>query len=127
MFLDSKANDDYDPSVLITFATGVWLLLAIPWSFLEERRPGQPLPPNMDIVMVSCWQQYHALIQIWPLKQSLLCLTGYFVLKDSLNTTVTVVATLQNSGVAYDTLTLRYFLLLGIAAQALGIYSLWRI
>ncbi len=50
---------------------------------------------------------------------------GYFLLGDSLNTTVTVIATLQNSIVAYDTLTLTYLLLVGIAAQAVGIYSFW--
>ena len=44
---------------------------------------------------------------------------------DSLNTTVTVVATLQNEIVEYDTLTLCYLLLVGIGAQAIGIYSFW--
>ncbi len=122
---DSEANNNYGLSVLIAFATGVWLLLAMPWFILEKRRPGQPLPPNMNIVMVGFWQLYRALTQIWRLKQSLLYLIGYFLLGDSLNTTVTVIATLQNSVVEYDTLTLTYFLLVGIAAQAIGIYSFW--
>lgn len=50
---------------------------------------------------------------------------GYFLLGDSLNTTVTVIGTLQNSVVVYDTLTLTYLLLVGIAAQAVGIYGFW--
>jgi Vacuole effluxer Atg22 like len=50
---------------------------------------------------------------------------GYFLLGDSLNTTVTVVATLQNTVVEYDTLKLTYLLLVGIAAQAVGIYAFW--
>ena len=50
---------------------------------------------------------------------------GYFLLGDSLNTTVTVVATLQNTVVEYDTLKLTYLFLVGIAAQAFGIYSFW--
>ncbi|KAL8970359.1 MAG: hypothetical protein Q9183_001559 [Haloplaca sp. 2 TL-2023] len=49
----------------------------------------------------------------------------YFTLGDSLNTTVTVIATLQNKIVAYDTLQLTYLLLVGIAAQAVGIYGFW--
>ena len=122
---DSEANNNYGLSVLISFATGVWLLLAIPWFVLEKRRPGQPLPPNMNIVMVGLWQLYRALTQIWRLKQSLLYLIGYFLLGDSLNTTVTVIATLQNTVVEYDTLTLTYLLLVGITAQAVGIYSFW--
>ncbi|MCJ1414094.1 hypothetical protein MMC32_000419 [Xylographa parallela] len=103
----SVANNNYGLSVLIAFATGVWVLLAIP------------------CVMVGFWQLYRALTQIWRLKQSLIYLIGYFLLGDSLNTTVTVIGTLQNSIVAYDTLTLTYLLLEGIAAQAVGIYVYW--
>lgn len=52
-------------------------------------------------------------------------MTGYFLLGDSLNTTVTVIATLQNAVLAYDTLKLTYLLLVGIASQAVGIYVFW--
>lgn len=52
---------------------------------------------------------------------------GYFLLGDSLNTTVTVIGTLQNSIVAYNTLTLTYLLIVGIAAQAVGIFAFWHI
>ena len=121
----SEANNNYGLSVLIAFATGVWLLLALPWFFLEKRRPGNPLPPGMNIVMVGFWQLYRALSQIWQLRQSLIYLIGYFLLGDSLNTTVTVVATLQNTAVAYSTLTLTYLFLVGIATQAIGIFSFW--
>lgn len=72
----SEANNNYGLSVLIAFATGVWLLLAIPWFILEKRRPGQPLPPNMNIVMVGLWQLSRAITQIWRLKQSLIYLIG---------------------------------------------------
>jgi len=52
-------------------------------------------------------------------------LIGYFLLGDSLNTTVTVIATLQNTVIAYDTLTLTYLFILGIATQAMGIGGFW--
>ena len=45
----SEANNNWGLSVLIAFATGVWLLLAVPWFVLEKRRPGQPVPPNMNM------------------------------------------------------------------------------
>lgn len=121
----NQANNDYGISVLIAFATGVWLLLALPWFFLEKRRPGSPSPPGMNIVVVGLWQLYRAISQIWQLRQSFVYLIGYFLLGDSLNTTVTVVATLQNTAVAYDTLTLVYLFLVGIPAQAIGIFSFW--
>lgn len=38
---------------------------------------------------------------------------------------MTVIATLQNTIVSYSTLTLTYLLIVGIAAQALGIYAFW--
>lgn len=37
----STANNNWGLSVLIAFATGVWLLLAIPWFLKEKRRKGQ--------------------------------------------------------------------------------------
>lgn len=49
------------------------------------------------------------------------------LLGDSLNTTVTVIATLQNEVVAYNTLTLTYLFLVGIAAQLVGIGGFWLI
>ncbi|KAI9796990.1 MAG: hypothetical protein M1835_002513 [Candelina submexicana] len=121
----SKENNNWGLSVLIAFATGVWALLAMPWFVLEKRRPGQQIPAGMNIISVGFWQLWRALSQIWKLKQSLIYLIGYFLLGDSLNTTVTVIATLQNTIVEYDTLTLTYLLLVGISAQAIGIYSYW--
>ena len=49
----SEANNNWGLSVLIAFATGVWLVLAIPWFVLEKRRPGQPVPPNMNMYVRS--------------------------------------------------------------------------
>lgn len=74
----SVAANNYGISVLIAFATGVWILLAIPWFVLEKRRPGQSLPPGMNIVMAGFWQLHRAMTQIWKLKQSLIYLIGAF-------------------------------------------------
>ncbi|KAF2099009.1 hypothetical protein NA57DRAFT_38857 [Rhizodiscina lignyota] len=121
----SAANNNWGLSVLIAFATGVWILLAIPWFFLEKRRPG--LEPGMNIVKAGFLNLWAACAQVWQLKQSLAYLIGYFLLGDSLNTTVTVIATLQNSIVAYNSLELTYLLIVGIAAQAVGIFTFWTI
>ncbi len=37
----STANNNWGLSVLIAFATGAWVLLAIPWFLKEKRRAGQ--------------------------------------------------------------------------------------
>ncbi|KAH1641209.1 hypothetical protein KXX16_003596 [Aspergillus fumigatus] len=120
---ESQANNNWGLSVLIAFASGVWLLVSLLWFVLEKRRPGQD--PGRNIIVAGLRQLYHAGTEVWKLKQSLLYLIGYFLLGDSLNTTVTVIATLQNSIVAYNTLELTYLLIVGIAAQALGIYAFW--
>lgn len=71
----STDNNNWGLSVLIAFATGVWLLLAIPWFVFEKRRPGQdPAPRN--IFMAGLWQLYHAGRQILQLRQSLVYLIG---------------------------------------------------
>ncbi|CEL01447.1 Putative Atg22B-1p [Aspergillus calidoustus] len=119
---DSETNNNWGLSVLIAFASGVWLLVSLPWFFLEKRRPGIDTA-GRNIIVAGVKQLYIAMRQIWKLKQSLLYLVGYFLLGDSLNTTVTVIATLQNSIVAYNTLQLTYLLIVGIAAQAIGIYT----
>ncbi|GES57354.1 autophagy protein [Aspergillus terreus] len=114
----SQENNNWGLSVLIAFATGVWLLVSLPWFILEKRRPGQD-QKGKNIIAAGISQLYYALRQVWKLKQSLLYLIGYFLLGDSLNTTVTVIATLQNSVVSYNTLQLTYLLI------AAGIYGFW--
>jgi hypothetical protein len=44
-----------------------------------------------------------------------------------LNTTATVIATLQNTVVVFNTLTLTYLLIVGIAAQLVGIWAFWTV
>ena len=105
----------------MAFATGCWVALAIPWFYLEQSRPGQTVPPGMNIISVGLKQLVYAIREIFELRQTLIYLVGYFLLGDSLNTMVTVVATLQNGIVSYDTLTLLYLLIVGIGAQAAGI------
>ncbi len=124
---DSVDANNWGLSVLIAFATAVWLVLSLPWFVMEKRRPGLKIPAGMNVVTVGAWQLWEALTQIWHLKQSLIYLVGYFLLGDSLNTTVTVIGTLQNEVVSYDTLTLTYLLIVGIVAQAIGIGLFWLI
>ena len=72
----SQANNLWGLSVLIAYCTGWWVILGIPWFFLEKKRPGQKLPPGMNMVSVGFWTLYRACIQIWKLKQSLIYLIG---------------------------------------------------
>ncbi|KIK55158.1 hypothetical protein GYMLUDRAFT_248957 [Collybiopsis luxurians FD-317 M1] len=122
---ESTENNTKAFSVLIAFAGGVWLLVALPWFFLEKRRPGLKLPPSTSLLTVGFKQTYVALRECLRLKQTFLYLVFYFLMGDVLNTTVTVVGTLQNSLVSYSTLQLTLLLIVGIVAQAIGIYGFW--
>ncbi|KAH8810912.1 putative autophagy protein [Xylogone sp. PMI_703] len=121
---ENDANNNWGLSVIIAFGSAVWLIVSLPWFFLEKRRPGQD-PGKRSIIVAGLLQTWHAIKTIWKLKQSLVYLIGYFLLGDSLNTTFTVVTTLQNTIVAYNALQLTYLLLLGIAAQGLGVLTYW--
>ncbi|KAK5072768.1 hypothetical protein LTS08_008249 [Lithohypha guttulata] len=123
----SQENNNWGLSVLIAYCNSWWILLAIPWFLFEKHRPGQPLPEGLNYVTVLPWTLWRAIVQIWELKQTLLYLVGYFLLGDSLNTTVTVIGTLQNSVVAYNTLTLTYLYIVGITAQLIGIWGFWTV
>ena len=51
----SVENNNWGLSVLIAFATGVWVLLALPWFFMEKRRPGQDVPAGMNMYVERIW------------------------------------------------------------------------
>ncbi|KZT01399.1 uncharacterized protein LAESUDRAFT_739186 [Laetiporus sulphureus 93-53] len=121
----STENNTKAFSVLIAFSGGVWLLCALPWFFLEQRRPGLALPASTSLMTIGFKQTYVALRECMRLKQTFLYLIFYFLMGDVLNTTVTVIGTLQNSVVSYSTLQLTLLLIVGIVTQALGIYLFW--
>ncbi|CAG9977964.1 unnamed protein product [Clonostachys byssicola] len=121
----STANNNWGLSVLVAFATAVWVVVSLPWFFMEKTRPGMMVPAGLNMFTVGFWQIYEAMAQMWRLKQSMIFLAGYFLLGDSLNTTVTAIATLQNEVVSFNTLTLTYLLIVGIATQAIGIGGFW--
>ena len=73
---DSTENNNWGLSVLVAFASGVWLLLAMPWFVVEKRRPGQKVPPGKNIITAGFWQLSRAWIYVWKLRQSFYFLIG---------------------------------------------------
>ncbi|KAJ7238591.1 autophagy-related protein 22-like protein [Mycena haematopus] len=121
----STTNNTKAFSVLIAFSGAVWLVCAVPWFLYEKRRPGLRLPPGTTLLTIGFKQTYVAFRECLRLKQTFLYLVFYFLMGDVLNTTVTVIGTLQNSVVAYSTLQLTLLLIVGIVAQGVGIYAFW--
>ncbi|PPQ64602.1 hypothetical protein CVT26_002000 [Gymnopilus dilepis] len=108
----STENNTKAFSVLIAFSGAVWLVCALPWFFFEKRRPGLDLPPGTTLWTIGFKQVYVAFRECLHLKQTFLYLIFYFLMGDVLNTTVTVIGTLQNSVVSYSTLDLTLLLIM---------------
>lgn len=72
----SVDNNNWGLSVVIAWASAAWLACSIPWFVLEKKRPGQDVPPGMNIVVAGLWQLGRALTQIWKLKQTLMYFIG---------------------------------------------------
>jgi len=123
----SVDNNTRGFSAIIAFSAAAWLACAIPWFVIEKRRPGLKLPKTHSFLTIGFVQTYTALRECWKLKQTFLYLVFYFLMSDVLNTTVTVIETLQNSVVSYSTTELTYLLIVGIAAQGIGTYIYWTI
>jgi len=121
----STENNTKAFSILVAFSGAIWLVCALPWFFAEQRRPGLALPRGTSLLTVGFKQTYIAFRECLRLKQTFLYLIFYFLMGDVLNTTVTVIATLQNSVVSYSTLQLTLLLIVGIVTQGLGIYIFW--
>lgn len=112
---------------VIAFGSAAWVVTALPWFVLEKHRPGLPLPPGTNILTAGARNAWQGARHIWTLKQSLLYLVFYFVMSDALNTSVTQISIIQAQLVSFSTTTSNLLLIVGIAAQAVGIGIFWLI
>lgn len=122
---DSVEQNTKALSITVAFSGAAWLILALPWFLTEKSRPGQPLPAGSNYVSVGFTTVWTAFKEARKLTDTMLYLVLYFLLSDCLNTTVTVISTLQYSIVSYSTLQLTYLLIVGIFTQGLGMYVFW--
>ncbi|EST05261.1 Autophagy-related protein 22-like protein [Kalmanozyma brasiliensis GHG001] len=114
-------------SAIVAFGGGVQILCSIPYFLAMRWRPGQPLPPGTNYLTAAVKQAFLAAKHLRHLRQTLIYLIFYFLFSDALNTTVTVISTLQYATTSYSATTSNILLIVGIAAQAVGIYTFWLI
>lgn len=96
------SNNNRALSMLNAICTAVFLVLAIPWSVMEKRRPSQTVPAGTSLFTVGFWNVYRVGSHILRLKHTLtyfigmsntkvslvqyLTNSGFFLLEDSINT-----------------------------------------
>ncbi|KAK4702256.1 hypothetical protein P7C70_g3970, partial [Phenoliferia sp. Uapishka_3] len=114
----SVENNTSALSIVSAYSGGVWVVCALPWFFLEKTRPGQPLPAGSNYVSTGINTIWNAMKEARKLTDTVIYLVFYFLMSDVLNTTVTVISTLQYALVSYNTLQLTYLLIVGIFTQA---------
>ncbi|KAI5476338.1 hypothetical protein MNV49_007851 [Pseudohyphozyma bogoriensis] len=119
----TTAQNTYALSVVCAYSAAVWIVCALPWFIYEKRRMGKPLPPGTSPMVAGFKTLWLAVRAVWQLRDTMIYLFLYFVASDCLNTTVTLVSTLQYATVTFDSITLNYLLIVGIAAGA-GIFWL---
>lgn len=104
----------------LAFTNCYWIVLGLPWFFLQKPRPGPPLPKGEHWLTVGWKQIGAALKQYRRLPYTFVYLAAYFLLADGLNTTGTVVGIVQNQHVQFSFLQNTY---LGIAQACTSIMS----
>ncbi|KAH9995707.1 autophagy-related protein 22-like protein [Russula vinacea] len=121
----TEENNTKAFNVILALCGGVLLLCAIPWFVFEKRRPGLVLPPGSSFATIGFKQTLFTLRECFRLKQTFLYLIYFFLMNDALSTTMTVVATLQNSVVSYSTSQLTLLSVVATISQSLGLYLLF--
>ena len=94
-------------SIVAAYSGAVWVVCALPWFVLEKHRPGRKLPEGASYWTIGFRTLWIAFQKLRGLTDTILYLAFYFLFSDVLNTTVTVISTLQYATLTYNTLQVR--------------------
>lgn len=121
---ESDANSDWGISVVISWATGFWIVFGVPWFFLEKKRVNQNLPEGTTYWTVGIKQLVYCFKSFFKLKQTALYLFTYWLLGDGLNTSINIQSIIQNEVISYDMISASYLYILegGITVIGMAIY-----
>ncbi|KAH8555581.1 autophagy-related protein 22-like protein [Umbelopsis sp. PMI_123] len=117
---DVNSLPNYSLSIASAVCGGFWLVCAIPWFFIEKKRPGVPLPSDQNYLTQGWVSTIKAFKECKRLPQTFWYLLGYFVLADAVNTTGQVVSAIQNQLVTFSGSLLTFFGLVQAIASIVG-------
>lgn len=110
--------------IIVGISTGVWILSAVPWFFLEKKR-GNALPAGETYISVGVKTYWQALRHANRLSQVWLYLAGYFILSDGWTTTQGIYGICQNSIVEFSTTTSTEVYVVQGICNVVGILAYW--
>ncbi|CAN6631609.1 hypothetical protein TRVA0_013S01156 [Trichomonascus vanleenenianus] len=124
---ESVTANTWGISVVIAWATALWIVLGVPWFFLEQKRVNQPLPSGQSYWTIGFKQIAYVFRSVLKLKQTGLYIFTYWLLGDGLNTASNLVGIVQNDIVSYDMVTLAYVNILNSGLSIVGMGVFWYI
>lgn len=83
-------------STMCAIATAFWVVMAVPWQFMEKHRPGLALPPGTNYLTVGVKNAWMAAKELRRLTQAALYLAAFFVVTDTINTLSTTILIAQS-------------------------------
>ncbi|KAI9318177.1 autophagy-related protein 22-like protein [Dichotomocladium elegans] len=113
----------YTNSIFSAVCGGYWLICALPWFFVQKRRPGPPLPPQANYLTHGWKRAGRALKEYDRLPQTFVFLLGYFFLMDAVSSHNQVLQVLTYQLTDYNGLLQTYMNLVNSGCSIIGCFA----
>ncbi|KAJ5054551.1 uncharacterized protein L3040_000822 [Drepanopeziza brunnea f. sp. 'multigermtubi'] len=124
---DSTAKNNWGYSVSVAVCTGFWIILAVPWFILEQKRPGPKLPAGDNYLTFGFKQTWFTVKQLWKLKQTFFYFVAFFLLADGLSTTLTLISIAQTHVLKYSAISNTYLIMVQGGSAGTGVFAAYHI
>ncbi|KAI8607612.1 autophagy-related protein 22-like protein [Chytriomyces sp. MP71] len=102
-----------------------WLISALPYFFLDKKRPGPDIPIGANVYMEGLVQAKEALQLAKKLPQAWLYIIGFFLYCDGINSCGTLIGNLQAQYLSYNVLSSNLFALAQAVSGMIGCLAFW--
>jgi len=120
-------GNPFGNNLALCLTNSYWVVLGIWWFIYQQPRPGPKLPEGSNYLTIGWKQVWLALKEIRHLPQTFTYLVAFFLLADGLNTTGTLIGTIQNQLVSFSFLQLTYLGLSQAATSITSTFGFWYI
>ncbi|ORY22173.1 autophagy-related protein 22-like protein [Naematelia encephala] len=121
------AEDPMVDNYTLAFSNSYWVVLGLPWFFLQKDRRGAPFPKGSHWFTIGWKQIFGAIRHFKRLPYTFIYLVAFFLLADGLNTTGSVIGIVQNQHIQFSFLQSTYLNLANATTSTLSCYVFWYI